>query len=447
MLKEASKAQDERDSVLVLTNDLFTPASKTSRFISLALRRLGIRNWVRDTSDIRYLFSLLEEHQLTKHIGASEMIHVDRFQSLVNLAEIKTILSLDLHWFFTPEPFVSMENVDKIISLWFDDLRTACTTSQSIKPADRSFQETLTHPKVHHMFYGNAQMDEAKELGITNRYHSPLAAPQEYLSSDSPLKYRGRLAFVGNPGIPSPPSAEALKLLHKKADLTELRKASIQEIESQQAYHHFNSTHRDIPKLISRALECKLAHPHKSSLSLLCEVGKEYPEALEALNNSRNILEAAILVKCVNRYDRPAIVFRLYQQDKVDVFSAPWEWKPYGIQAKPLVRFHDLPQTYRSYVAQLNGANPARDATANEKLFEIAACGRASINISSPDILECFEHKKEFLSYKSLEEIEENALYYLKNPDELLQIGENARARVAKQHTWDHRLQTILEKF
>ncbi|MEM9398899.1 MAG: glycosyltransferase [Verrucomicrobiota bacterium] len=437
---------DNKDAVLILTDDRYTPASKTSRFIMQALRRLGIRAWVRDTSDVRYLFKTLEAKNLEKHLGASGMIHVDRFKSFVDLAGVQSILSLDLHWLFTPEPFCSNDKIKKIVSLWFDDLRTACTSQDAIKPTDRSFQETIGHQKVHHCFYGQAQMDEGKLLGITNTHFSQLAAPLEFAQRETDdLRHPKKLAFIGNPGIPTPPSEKILNLLNNKASLKELRKASAMDLLQNPSMDHFRKLHTNIPKIIEQAIEQKLHEPYTSALQLLLKQEKNFPGAFDALNKSGNVLEAAILIRLVNRYDRPALVHRLYQHGFVRVFSAEDEWKPYGIEAKPLIRFHDLCRVYRAHIAHLNGANSARDATANEKLFEIAACGRASLNLTSPDILKAFDSPTEIIACDTLEELESKAHDLLAQPEQLLEIGNNARQRVIREHTWDKRIKTLFK--
>ena len=87
--------------------------------------------------------------------------------------------------------------------------------------------------------------------------------------------------------------------------------------------------------------------------------------------------------------------------------------------------FRDLPEYYRMYAAHLNAPNAIRDATANEKLFEIAACGRLSINLDSPDVRSCYD-PGEIVLVDSLAALEAAAEQVLRDPDAALASGEKA---------------------
>ena len=171
--------------------------------------------------------------------------------------------------------------------------------------------------------------------------------------------------------------------------------------------------------------------------------GEHYPRAFTYANEKGIILDLAFLVKLVNRYDRPAFIYRLYQRGWIDVYSAADEWKPYGVEALPYVTFRDLPAHYRMYAAHLNAPNAIRDATANEKLFEIAATGRLSINLDSPDVRSCYD-SGEIMLVDSLDALEAAAEKTLRDPDAALAQGEKARRRTEREHLWDHRVAAMM---
>ena len=50
----------------------------------------------------------------------------------------------------------------------------------------------------------------------------------------------------------------------------------------------------------------------------------------------------------------------------------------------------------------------------------------------------------ELATFNSMEELQENILFYLNHPELRNQIAENARKRVEKEHTYKHRMQTLL---
>jgi hypothetical protein len=199
-----------------------------------------------------------------------------------------------------------------------------------------------------------------------------------------------------------------------------------------------------VVELLAAATELRLTRTNSAAISLLVQAGTTNPVAFEFLNRGGLILDAAMLVKFVNRYDRPGLVRRLWRRGWLDVFGTPEQWKPYGITAQPTVPFPRLASVYRRYPAHLNAANCARDASANEKLFEIAACARLSLNLDSPDVRASYSEDEIGLA-DSDEALEAAAAEVLRDPASALARGEKARQRTAREHLWEHRLRKAME--
>ena len=252
-----------------------------------------------------------------------------------------------------------------------------------------------------------------------------------------------RLAFVGNPGLPSIPGAVALAAMERGENLAALRRLARQEVlEGLPTAEPTVSWLRENPAvhdLLAAATEARLTQPNTAAISLLMQAGKAFPDAYDFLNRRGHLLDAVLLVKLVNRYDRPALVRRLWKRGWLDVYGAPDQWKPYGIAAQPTVPFPRLASVYRRYPAHLNAPNCARDASANEKLFEIAACARLSLNLESPDVRACYS-EEEIVLAESEEALEAAAENVRRDPGAALAKGENARRRTAREHLWEHRL-------
>jgi hypothetical protein len=200
----------------------------------------------------------------------------------------------------------------------------------------------------------------------------------------------------------------------------------------------------EVLHLISAALEARLEKPNEGALRILNRIGKTHPEAFAYLNREGFILDVALLVKTVQRYDRPALVHRLWKCGFLDVFGTPAQWIAYGIKAKPTVSFPQLPEIYQRYTAHLNAPNCARDATANEKLFEIAACGRVSINLESPDVQAAYG-SEEVAFLADDEALVQTAEKLIESPELALAMGYRAQKRTASEHLWDHRMAEALK--
>jgi hypothetical protein len=258
------------------------------------------------------------------------------------------------------------------------------------------------------------------------------------LANDAPCVKQDRLAFIGNPGFRGTPHSGAVKLMEAGAELDELRAFCRDAILLHpEAYMtKWFEGEPTVKNLLAVACEARRRFPYQPALQIVQMAGGHYPRAFE-------FLDLAFLVKLVNRYDRPAFVHRLWRRGWIDVHSAGDEWKPYGIEALPYVSFRDLPAHYRMYAAHLNAPNAIRDATANEKLFEVSACGRMSINLDSPDVRSCYG-PEEIGLVDSLAALEAEAEKVLRDPEAALAQGERARARTAREHLWDHRVAAML---
>jgi hypothetical protein len=434
------------EGVLILSNDFLTPFAKTSDYLADAFERRGIPAYVRDNAEARMLTFLCSDEMAPK-LPLAQAAVIAAQRELIERAAIDTVLSLDLNWFVTPGLLVDDPAIQAIHSFWFDDFRSWVTSPfNPCFPVDGdTFQQHVKHPKVTHHFYGNSQAQEARMLGVTRQRITRLAAPRHLLENDAPCLHTDRLAFIGNPGFRGTPHDGAVRLMEQGAELDDLR-AFCRDVIVQQPEPHVAKWYAEEPtvkNLLAVATEARRRFPYDPALQIVQMAGKHYPRAFDYMNEKGSILDVAFLVKLVNRYDRPAFVQRLWKRGLIDVYSAADEWEPYGIQALPYVNFADLPAHYRMYAAHLNAPNAIRDATANEKLFEISACGRVSINLDSPDLRSCYE-PTEIPMVRSLEALEAAAEEILRDPDAALSAGEKVRRRTEREHLWDHRVGAML---
>ncbi len=436
--------------VLLVSHDLSYAFTKTTESMGTACERLGIKTVVRDCCDARLSCLVLDNMDDTEPMAMAEKFFKERWDQLIEDFEIDCVVSLDFGWQIVPDYLLDHPKIKKIYSIWFDDPWSWCRArTNAIYPyRKRSFLLTGSHPKVLHAAYGDAFSRELKLMGFLNQLPSKLAAPKEFLSMNYPCEVVNKLAFIGNPGYRGEPHPEAIRRMHEGAEIQELREMSRDDILMSIKNNRWIWAEREpnIKHLLAYATQIKIECPHLSALEIIEICGEKYPAAFQALNESGNILDAAWLVKLVLRYDRPAIVYRLYKKGLLDVISNPEEWKPYGIESSISVFADEMPKYYMKYLAHINAANATRDATANEKLFEIAGCGRVSINLDSLDVRACYD-ENEVIFVKAFSEAEEAARDLISNPDRAFSMGKRARIRTAKDHTWDQRLSQLFEKF
>jgi hypothetical protein len=433
----------DRRPVLVLSNDSIPAAAETSRYFCLALGRIGFAAVGRDTRLVRWAASQVESESPDRR-EAYETLVVAKWNKFIFDYGIDTVISLDLHWLFSSRLFASDNQVKRIHSFWFDDLSSHLQSAPMFSLAPNSVAELINGPKISHHCYGLGQAEELRHLGIDRVLPSSLAAPAEFLEASGPCTEIAKIAFIGNPGVAAPPSREALAALEKGENLEALRRLAREEIlNGLPAAERTALWLRESPgvaDLLAAATELRRTHPQTPALSLLMQTGQSYPEPFGFLTQHGQVVNAAMLVKRVNRYDRPGLVHRLWRRGWLDVYGTPEQWEPYGITSHPMVPFSRLSSIYRRYPAHLNVSNCNHDdAAANAKLFEIAACGRLSLNLDSPDIRACYS-EREVIFAETDEALEAALGEVLRDPAAALAMGEKARQRTASEHLWEHRL-------
>jgi hypothetical protein len=437
-----------KSPVLLFSNDFSSAFGKTTEYLTRVCERLGHPAMVSDSFDMRIVSLLLanvdESPDLHLRIERELKEYYDRY---ISMHGIENIISLDLSWFLMKGLFTDNPRVKNIYSLWFDDIHTwtRAALMKFMPIREGNFQDVIKHRKLTHCFYGQSIADEARILGINNQRISWLAAPQEYLSLNHPCEIKNKAVFIGNPGFRGNPGHYALKKMEVFAEFSELRSTARKELLIALPAHvqTWIKEEPTVKKIFELATQLKVERPFECTLKLLQEAGQTYPQAMEYLNEKSYLMEITQIIKLVNRYYRPAIVLYLYKKGLMDVYSTPSEWAPYGVESQETLNFRELPRHYQKYSVHVNAANPVRDATANEKLFEIAACGRMSINIDSPDVRQCY-NTDEICFVNTVDELFSKADYYLNNPEEALAMGEKSRQKTALMHTWDHRLSSIL---
>ena len=81
----------------------------------------------------------------------------------------------------------------------------------------------------------------------------------------------------------------------------------------------------------------------------------------------------------------------------------------------------------------------------NQRLFEIAGCGGFQLCEYRDEIKEFFEPGREIVTFDSIADLMEKIGYYLAHPEERQAIADAAYARAHREHTFQKRLETMLE--
>lgn len=83
---------------------------------------------------------------------------------------------------------------------------------------------------------------------------------------------------------------------------------------------------------------------------------------------------------------------------------------------------------------------------ANRRVFELAGIGTVQLCDAKADIAGNFDADREIVLFRSVPELREKAMALLDAPDARQAIAERARARALREHTWRHRLESLLDQ-
>lgn len=90
------------------------------------------------------------------------------------------------------------------------------------------------------------------------------------------------------------------------------------------------------------------------------------------------------------------------------------------------------------------GVNPFGDFI-NPRTFEIMACGGFQLADRRPAMEGLFEAGDEVIVFDDLGDLRSKAAYYLDNPEERNKIAERGRQKVLREHTYENRMNEMLE--
>jgi spore maturation protein CgeB len=110
------------------------------------------------------------------------------------------------------------------------------------------------------------------------------------------------------------------------------------------------------------------------------------------------------------------------------------------------VYYEEKAKVFRSAAAVLNTIHPAEIIGVNGRLFQAAGSGAAVLTEFRPVVPELFEVGDEVLVYHDFDDLLDQATRLLNEAGITARLGDAAARRAHRDHTYERRLTTILEK-
>ena len=114
---------------------------------------------------------------------------------------------------------------------------------------------------------------------------------------------------------------------------------------------------------------------------------------------------------------------------------------------RPPLDYHkELPAFYNACTVNFNATNLQMGKAVNQRVFDVPACGAFLLTDHQESMEGLFEVGKEVVTYKDPGEIADLARFYLRNDAARETIAMKGRERVLAEHTYKHRIGTILRR-
>lgn len=265
-----------------------------------------------------------------------------------------------------------------------------------------------------------------KAMGFAHVFYLPLATdPRRFAlaqGQNAPAAWRSQVSFVGN------------SMLYKVG--ARLKKGQL----SRPLLKSFKSMATAFGESDERSVRTFLAHQKP-----------ELQQAYEALpdNESRLAYETALTWEATRQY-RTQCVEQLLPFSPLIVGDSGWRivFRKQASQVRlhsELAYYNQLPFFYPCSEINFNCTSKQMKGAVNQRIFDIPATGSFVLTDWREQMDELFEPNTEIACFHEPEEVPDLVRYYLAHPQERQRIATAARKRILAEHTWQHRLQSMLQ--
>lgn len=176
----------------------------------------------------------------------------------------------------------------------------------------------------------------------------------------------------------------------------------------------------------------------------VCLVGQGFPNRIPILNAVAHLLDD-LDVKLVGNWTSWGDLL----DPRLKRFVVPEAWSPqqavlYYNGARINLNIHRDPSP--TVMADNRNSRHVPARSPNVRVFDIAACGAFQlVDATRPDLASCYRPGRELVTFDTAEDLARKLVYYLNHPEQRKAIAQAARSRTLREHTFRHRLQTVLE--
>jgi len=198
--------------------------------------------------------------------------------------------------------------------------------------------------------------------------------------------------------------------------------------------------------LVERIARSLVADPRYGVLESLDSVSSELDIRLPFADERNRMWLTAYIIHFASMKKRQAAIGALIPLG-VETFGDPEGWrKLFGgaIHTHPNVDYRrELASVYRRILVNVNITSCQMPTTVNQRVFDIPLASSFVLTDRQPDIQELFD-ESEIATYGSTEELAEKTEFFINHQSERDSISNAAKAHILAEHTYEHRVKSIL---
>ncbi len=298
-------------------------------------------------------------------------------------------------------------------------------------PSLRLFSYTLINP-CNYVFLFDSQVYELfASQGFKTVYYLPLAAAvSRYdgisVSEADRKRWGGKISFVGNLYHESHNYYDQIK-----DKLSDYSRGYIEGLmRSQMEISGLDIVEKSIPgRVMQEMVDALGAKPNYDGVETY-----EYIYANYVINRKMTAIE------------RKEILEMIGEKHEVNLFTNDSEYLAAGINNRGKIDYYnDMPYVFKTTDINLNITLRSIQRGIPLRAMDILGCGGFLLTNYQEDMLRHFVPGEDFVYYESRQDLMDKIGYYLEKDQERRAIAESGYAKVKAQHTYEQRLEEIID--
>lgn len=142
--------------------------------------------------------------------------------------------------------------------------------------------------------------------------------------------------------------------------------------------------------------------------------------------------------------ERKHLLMKLSRHFPVDLYTSEHVAGTANLQVHPAIGYYsEMPDIFRHSRINLNINYRTIRSGMSARLLDIMGCGGFLLTTPQPELFDYFQPDKDFVTFSSLEELEDKCGYYLSHEKERHQIAKNGYEKIKEAHTYDARFPAL----